>query len=44
MIRFDPFAGSARAYAANGVELPATTAYWFAWFSLYPDTAVFEAP
>jgi hypothetical protein len=44
LIHFDPFAGSARAYAANGVELPTTLAYWFAWFSFYPGTAVYEAP
>ncbi len=43
-VQFDAQADTARAYAVNGTELPATLSYWFAWFSFYPDTAVFEAP
>lgn len=44
LIHFDPTTESAHAYAANGVELPATVSYWFAWYAFYPGTAVYEAP
>ncbi len=44
LIQFDAQTESARAYAVNGTELPATISYWFAWFSFHPETAVFEAP
>ncbi len=44
LIHFDAEAGSARAYAPNGVDLPVTLAYWFAWYAFHPGTAVYEAP
>ncbi len=28
--------------AATGDELPSVTAYWFAWYAFYPDTAFYE--
>jgi hypothetical protein len=32
--------GGVRAYAADGGELPVFTAFWFAWSSFHPNTAV----
>ncbi len=43
LVRFDPESQSARAFGGDGVQLPAVTAYWFAWYAFHPDTAVFEA-
>nr|WP_291831912.1 DUF3179 domain-containing (seleno)protein [Marinobacter sp.] len=27
----------------SGTLLPATRAFWFAWYTFHPETAVFEA-
>ena len=37
--------GSETAFLTNnhGVEIPAVSAYWFAWYTFHPDTAVFVA-
>ncbi len=43
LVRFDPRDQSARAFGSDGVQLPAVTAYWFAWYAFHPDTAVFES-
>ncbi len=43
LVRFDHAGQSARAFGVDGVQLPAVTAYWFAWYAFHPDTAVFEA-
>lgn len=43
LVRFDPGDQSARAFRSDGVQLPAVTAYWFAWYAFHPDTAVFES-
>ena len=41
-IHWDADASSAYA-TSNGVEIPATTLYWFAWYTFHPDTSVFTA-
>jgi hypothetical protein len=28
---------------SKGVEIPSTSAYWFAWYGFYPDTEVYRA-
>lgn len=34
-----------RAFSKDGVEIPGTSAYWFAWFAFHPDTElVLKAP
>ncbi|ESQ16490.1 MAG: hypothetical protein N838_26240 [Thiohalocapsa sp. PB-PSB1] len=43
LIRFDWANDSARALDTAGNQLPAMTAFWFAWFAFHPDTQVFEA-
>lgn len=43
-IRFDRLNESARAFDAQGDQLPAMTGFWFAWYAFHPDTAVFQAP
>ena len=42
-IHWDAEANSAYAEDAKGQQLPTTTAFWFAWFAFYPQTAVFTA-
>ena len=39
-IRYDAAHGSAEAFDAQGRQLPATMAYWFAWVALHPTTQV----
>lgn len=39
---FDEEAVSARVYSEEGKELPALTAFWFAWIAFHPETAVFS--
>jgi Protein of unknown function (DUF3179) len=34
---------TAIAFDAEGKELPAVLAYWFAWYAFFPDTEIFEA-
>ncbi len=36
-------ARSAQIFDARGEEMPAVTAYWFAWFGFYPQTQVYRA-
>ena len=43
VIRYDDEAFSAAAFA-DGVRLPGTFAFWFAWRSIYPSTAVYSPP
>jgi hypothetical protein len=42
-IHFDERHGRARALAAGGEPLPATTGYWFTWMAFYPESRVFRA-
>jgi len=42
-VRFDARHQSATAMDAAGRELPAVTAFWFAWYAFHPDTEVFRA-
>jgi hypothetical protein len=42
-VRFDPEGESARAFDADGRELPAITGFWFAWYAFHPETEVFTA-
>ncbi|MDD2919513.1 DUF3179 domain-containing protein [Rhodoferax sp.] len=42
-IRFDRAASRATVHAADGRKLPGVVAYWFAWYTFHPDTAVFHA-
>jgi hypothetical protein len=41
-VHWNPAAESAHVTDAAGRMLPATTAYWFAWYAFHPDTAVYE--
>lgn len=41
-IRFDRQHQSATAFDMHGKELPAVTAYWFAWYAFHPETEVFQ--
>lgn len=40
-VRWDREASAARVFDSEGVEVPATAAYWFAWVAFHPDTALF---
>lgn len=42
-IRYRPAARSAAAFDADGREIPAVSAFWFAWFAFHPETAVYAA-
>jgi len=42
-LHFDVRHQTASAYDAAGRELPALTAFWFAWYAFHPDTEVFRA-
>ncbi len=42
VIRFDAEHDAAAAFDRHGRELPGTTAYWFAWYAFYPDTAIYK--
>lgn len=43
IIRFDRLNESARAFDAEGEQLPAMTGFWFAWYAFHPETEVFQA-
>jgi hypothetical protein len=42
-IRFDRANDSATIHDAGGRQLPAMTAFWFAWYAFHPETAVYTA-
>jgi aspartyl protease family protein len=42
-VHYDWGSNSARAFDADGEQLPAMTGFWFAWYAFHPETAVFEA-
>jgi len=42
VIRYDDRLQVARAYDADGEQLPAITLFWFAWYTFYPFTEVYE--
>ncbi|TVQ93262.1 MAG: DUF3179 domain-containing protein [Chromatiaceae bacterium] len=45
LVRYDRAANSASAFSADGRhQLPAMTAFWFAWYAFHPETGVFVAP
>ena len=41
-VRYDAATRSARVFDERQRELPAITAFWFAWVAFHPDTAVFK--
>jgi hypothetical protein len=43
-IEYDPLNRSARLLDADGKQLPALAAYWFAWSAFHPDSSVYQAP
>ncbi len=43
-IAWDATNESAAAYAADGSLMPATVAFWFAWYNFHPQTKIFRAP
>lgn len=43
LVVWNEAAGSAYVTDPDGTILPATTAYWFAWYAFHPDTQLFEA-
>ncbi|MEO5697482.1 MAG: DUF3179 domain-containing protein [Burkholderiaceae bacterium] len=43
-IRYDAHHGSAEAFDAAGLKLPATMAFWFAWVAFHPQTEVLRNP
>jgi hypothetical protein len=42
-IRFDPIDQTATIQDKDGYALPAVRAFWFAWYSFYPDTEVYTS-
>jgi len=42
-LRYDPEVPSAELRDETGNLLPATRAFWFAWYTFHPDTEIFEA-
>ena len=44
LIEFNSNERSARIFDANCVPLPATTLYWFAWYTFHPDTEIYKTP
>jgi hypothetical protein len=40
---YNPDVPSAELRDESGQLLPATRAFWFAWYTFYPDTGIFEA-
>ena len=42
-IRFDAEAQSATVFDRAGRQLPAVTAFWFAWYAFHPQTGVYRA-
>lgn len=42
-VHYDPATPSAELRDSDGALLPATRAFWFAWYTFHPDTAIFEA-
>ncbi|MEX0942810.1 MAG: DUF3179 domain-containing protein [Pseudomonadales bacterium] len=43
-IHWNGDAGTAWAVDGNGEVLPTTIAYWFAWYTFYPESLVFSSP
>lgn len=43
-VEFDPANRTGRVLDEQGMEVPTTIAYWFAWTAFHPDTEVFTAP
>ncbi|MBW7471891.1 DUF3179 domain-containing protein [Marinobacter sp. F4218] len=42
-VHYDPDVPSAELRDENGALLPATRAFWFAWYTFHPDTLIFES-
>lgn len=42
-VHYDPTTPSAELRDQDGTLLPATRAFWFAWYTFHPDTGVFES-
>jgi len=42
-VHYDPATPSAELRDQEGALLPATRAFWFAWYTFHPDTGVFES-
>jgi len=43
-LTFDAESETARAFDADGRQLPATSSFWFAWYAFHPDGEVYTAP
>jgi len=43
ILHYDPDVPSAELRDESGTLLPATRAFWFAWYTFHPDTLIFEA-
>lgn len=43
VLTFDPETPSAELRAEDGTLLPATRAFWFAWYTFHPKTTIFES-
>ncbi len=43
-VEWDEAARTARIFDHSGNLLPTTIAFWFAWFTFYPHTSIYEAP
>ncbi len=42
-IHYDPEVPSAWVVDSSGRDLAATRAFWFAWYTFYPETTIFQA-
>lgn len=42
-VHWDEMSETATVTDGDGDEIPTVSAYWFAWYTFHPDTAVFEA-
>ena len=42
-VEFDAKHRTARILDTDGIEIPTTMAFWFAWYAFHPETDVYEA-
>lgn len=43
-IHFDKSSQSATVFNSSGEQIPAISAYWFAWFAFFPKTEIYQQP
>lgn len=43
-VTWDDVHRTARVFDGEGTEIPAVTAFWFAWYGFHPETGIYRAP